>query len=55
MKLKAVHALLIVSNLTDQAQKKKTKANPDKTLFKGETKGDVFAWCLLQTAKFKPT
>lgn len=43
MKLKAVHALLIVSNLTDQAQKKKTKANPDKTLFKGETKGDVFA------------
>lgn len=43
MKLKAVHALLIVSNLTDQAQKKQTKANPDKTLFKGETKGDVFA------------
>lgn len=56
MKLKAVHALLIGSNLTDRAQKKNhTKAIPDKTLFKGETKWDVFAWCLLQTAKFKPT
>lgn len=48
MKLKAMHALLHGSNVTDWAQKP-PKVLPDKT-----PERDVFARCLLQIAKLKP-